>query len=451
MKSIFPELPRQLGVYTLTRLIELRKNTALYEARQTHVDRAVVLEVLTPGAAHKEEVTFLAQARLRVASSELPHVANVYESLRAEGHWFLTQELPLGRSLAEIAAAGEQLSVPLLCCIISAAAEMYDLCSQVELHAMPLAPSSIFIEDSGEVHFLSPLVEGTSHSAEEQMQALATALSPVCPQHKSAGLGRTITLIQWMAEGYEGTFLPWNTLGETASTILQQLAEDARIALESSLSYKIRHNPFLLKVRQFTRRWAFYIITYASIIITLSCMGTLFGLADPVHTSAKGVESILCHQGGESEFVLRKPVSMAEYDDFIQTFDNMSDEERNELLDNLPGEITTIEPADWDSQWNNKSQKDPVTGVTYWQALAYANYHGGTLPSVNQLQALKAAGVKLHKQEWTRSEQESPEGILYGDYTYLLINSDGKPVPSASRNYQRNDCSFRICLPQEDN
>ena len=42
----FPELPHQLGVYTLTRLIELRSNTALYEARQPHVDRAVVLEVL---------------------------------------------------------------------------------------------------------------------------------------------------------------------------------------------------------------------------------------------------------------------------------------------------------------------------------------------------------------------------------------------------------------------
>ena len=229
MTPIFSELPRQLGVYTLTRLIELRQNTALYEAQQTHVDRAVVLEVLAPGVSHEEEVTFLAQARLRVASSELPHVANVYESLRAEGHWFLTQELPLGRSLAEIAAAGEQLSVPLLCCIITAAAEMYDLCSQVELNAMPLAPSSIFIEEGGEVHFLSPLVEGIQYAPEQQMQALAAALAPLCPQQKASGLGRTMTLLQWLAEGYEGQVLPWTSLGETASTILQQLAEDAHM------------------------------------------------------------------------------------------------------------------------------------------------------------------------------------------------------------------------------
>ena len=44
MTPIFPELPYPLGVYSLTRLLELREYTELYEARQTHVDRAVVLE-----------------------------------------------------------------------------------------------------------------------------------------------------------------------------------------------------------------------------------------------------------------------------------------------------------------------------------------------------------------------------------------------------------------------
>lgn len=448
MTPIFSELPRQLGVYTLTRLIELRQNTALYEAQQTHVDRAVVLEVLAPGVSHEEEVTFLAQARLRVASSELPHVANVYESLRAEGHWFLTQELPLGRSLAEIAAAGEQLSVPLLCCIITAAAEMYDLCSQVELHAMPLAPSSIFIEEGGEVHFLSPLVEGIQYAPEQQMQALAEALSPLCPQQKASGLGRTLTLIQWLAEGYEGQALPWTALGETASTILQQLAEDARIALESSLKYKIAHNPLLIKIRQFVKRWTVYIITYATTIVVLSCLGSFFGMADPVHTAAGDKEAYLCHQGGENEFVLRKPVTMAEYDAFIQAFDEMEDDARDELLDNIPGEVGSVEPANWDSQWNNKSPEDPVTDVTYWQALAYAYYNGGALPTINHLQALKAVGNKLHTREWTRSEMERPTPGVYSDYTYLLVNQDGTPIPSDTRNYHHNDCTFRICLPE---
>ena len=85
MNPIFPELPHTLGVYTLTRLIELRRNSALYEARQTHVDRAVVLEVLQPGVSHAEEVAFLAQARQHAAGSAMPHVADVFESLRAEG------------------------------------------------------------------------------------------------------------------------------------------------------------------------------------------------------------------------------------------------------------------------------------------------------------------------------------------------------------------------------
>lgn len=447
MTPIFTELPRPLGVYTITRLIELRANTALYEAQQTHVDRAVVLEILPPGASHTEEVAFLAQARLRVASSELPHVANVYESLRAEGLWFLTQELPLGRSLADITAAGEQLSVPLICCIIRSAAEMYDLCSQVELQAMPLAPSSIFIEEGGEVHFLSPLVEGESHTNGEQMQPLAQALWPLLTSHKAPGAGRTATLLQWMNEGYEGEFLPWSTVGETASTILEQLAEHARLARERSITYKIAHNPFLQKSAAFIKRWAVHIAVYASIILVLSCMGTFFGMANPVHTSAGNKEAFLCQQNGIKELVLRLPVSIAEYDEFIQAFNNMDEDQRDDLLSEVPDDVENVEPSDWDTQWDNKDPEDPVTGVSYWQAYLYALHAGGNIPSVNQLQAIRNAGTELLEQEWTSSESNNSLRDIYGEHTYLLINNQGQPVPVQNQEYNHAKCGFRICLP----
>ncbi len=448
MTPIFPELPRQLGVYTLTRLIELRHNTALYEAQQTHVDRAVVLEVLAPDVSHEEEVTFLAQARLRVASSELPHVANVYESLRVEGLWFLTQELPLGRSLAEIAANGEQLSVSLICCIIRAAAEMYDLCGQVELEAMPLAASSIFIEEGGEVHFLSPLVEGETYSPACQMQTLAGTLWAVCPQQKTAGLGRVTTLLQWLSEGYEGQFLPWNAIGDTASTILQQLAEDARIARESSLSYKIAHNPFLIKLRQLVKRWFGYIIAYASIVIVLSLMGTFFGMANPIHTSAGDKEAFLCHQDGEKEIVLRQPVSIEEYKAFIQAFKRMSQARRDELLDAVPGEVGDIQPQFWKTQQQSKGPNSPVTDVTLWQAMLYAHYAGGNLPSVHQLQAIKSAKAELLSEEWTRTMEADPLPSVYEKNSHLIVNEKGNPIPTNDPNYTSSKCGFRICLPE---
>lgn len=448
MNPIFPELPRQLGVYTLTRLIELRKNTALYEAQQTHVDRAVVLEVLAPGVSHAEEVTFLAQARLRVASSELPHVANVYESLRAEGLWFLTQELPLGRSLAEIAAAGEQLSVPLICCIINAAAEMYDLCSQVDLKAMPLAPSSIFIEEGGEVHFLSPLVEGEPNEPDKQMQALSMALWAVCPQDKAPGLGRVTTLLQWLNEGYEGQWLHWATIGATASTILEQLAEAARMALERSLSYRLAHNPVLVKIRQFVTRWAKYIIAYTTIIVALSSLGTFFGMADPVHTSAGNKKGFLCRQFGQDMLVMRNPVSISEYEDFIIQYEEMDDAEREEMLDSIPGEIGHIEPRNWEEQLDSKSHSKPVTGVSYWQAFLYAHFKGGHVPTANQLQAIRAAGVKLHDLEWSCTEVTDSLPQVYDSETFLLIDANGNPFPTNHRNWNSERCSFRIAIPE---
>ena len=460
MTPIFPELPRRLGVYTLTRLIELRKNTALYEAQQTHVDRAVVLEVLAPGVSHSEEVTFLAQARLRVASSELPHVANVYESLRAEGLWFLTQELPLGRSLAEIAAAGEQLSVPLLCCVIKSAAEMYDLCNQVELNAMPLAPSSIFIEEGGEVHFLSPLVEDEASNTAWQMKALAEALWAVCPRQKAPGLGRTLTLTQWLAEGYEGQLLPWSTIGDTAATILEQLADDARRARESKLSYRLANNSFLNKTKTFIKRWGAYSATCAALIIGLSLLGTQFGLADPLLISPISAEAVLCHQNGHNYSIMRHPVTVAEYHEFLQALEEMSDEELDELMETIPHNINDFKPLEWSLQIEPDSNilkpaphETPVTGVNYWQALLYAHYKGGILPTANQLQLVfQQTGAFTTALEWSSSEYEDPIPHIYkGTISILIDGKTGAPVPVSDRNKPMNKAGFRLAYPLNKN
>lgn len=448
MTPIFPDLPRKLGVYTLTRLIELRQNTALYEARQTHVDRAVVLEVLTPGATQEEEMAFLAQARLRVASSELPHVANVFESLRAEGLWFLTQELPLGRSLEEIGNCGEQLSVVHICRIILAAAEMYDLCNQVELQAMPLSPASIFIENNGTVHFLSPLIEGSTCPVEDQMQAMAAALTPVFPQHKMPGLGRAATLLQWMQYGYEGQFLPWHTLGEAASTIFKQLDDDKRRAIESTLSYKLTHNRVFINLRSFTRRWAVYLVAYCVIIVLLTGLGSFFGMANPVRTAAGSKEAFLCQQGDVKELVLRQPVSVGEYEAFLRFFESADEDTRLRLTEDVPEDEYSSIPQNWDQQQKEKKPGDPVTGISYWQALVYARHAGGSVPTANQLQAIRTAGIPLLELEWSRTEDVPQAREVYGEYVYLLINSAGAPLPARNRHYAPHHCGFRLCMPE---
>ena len=449
MTDIFPQLPRPLGIYTLTRLLELRENSALYVAQQNHVDRNVVLEVLIPGVSHDEEVAFLAQARLRVASSELPHVAHVFESLRAEGIWFLTQELPQGTSLAELAARGSTLSVPHICRVIAAAADMYTPCYHAELGAMPLAPSSIFIEADGDVHFLSPLVEGRSNDAAAQMSALAAALWPLVPQEREPGLGRAITLLQWLTHGYEGELLDWSALGNTAQTILGQLEQEtAQENPQSAISDLLNNKRKLKKLRKTTAKWGLYLGGAAAIIIGMSCLGTLYGLAETRKIPAGNELSFLCRDGNSQEQIYRRPVSIAEYSAFIQAYDALSPEQKEQLLGDTPAEDTDPTPADWETQQENKSPDEAVTGVSFWQARLYARYHGGDIPTAAQIQAVQAAGVDSAPLEWSRTVESSPLPGIYTRNTPLLVTGESQPYPVTTRSWRSDSCGFRISKPE---
>lgn len=452
MNPIFPELPYQLGVYTLTRLIELRSNTALYEARQTHVDRAVVLEVLQPGVSHAEEVAFLARARHQVSTSGMPHVADVFESLRADGIWFLTQELPPGRSLADIAADGGKLSVPHICRVVAAAAEMYAEYQQDNLSAMPLAASSIYVEANGNVHFLSPLVEGVPNNPVAQMQATALALWAVCPEEKEPGLGRTLTLLQWLNEGVEGNFLEWGELKETAVTILSQLQVNARPESAKPILTRIKEKLLsgsrVQQLQVFFRQWGTYMGAAAGVVVLMSSLGTMFGMAEPVTTKADGKSGILCSQEGKIELVMRYPVTVQEYSDFMQEVEEMSEVERQELMETVPIKVADLLPRDWDIQWNHGDVEAPVTGVNYWQAMLYARHKGATLPTANQIQTVLAAGAGGEELEWSRSELKEPIPGLYDGTVYLLIDAQGKPFPVVSREWCDSRCGFRISYPE---
>ena len=447
MRPIFPELPRQLGVYTLTRLIELRQNTALYEAQQSPVGRSVVLEVLTPEATHDEEVVFLAQSRLRVASSELPHVADVYESLRVEGLWFLTQEMPQGRSLGQLAAEGSRLTVPELCNIIHAAAEMYELCGMVDLSAMPLAPSSIYIEENGSVHFLSPLVEAAPIPDSRQMQALAAALWPLLPQEQQAGLGRVATLAQWLHEGYEGEWLSWNSIGEAVKTIRTQLEDAEREAIENTPLYKVTHLPLLLRGLRFARQWGTHLGICGATVITLSCLGSLFGLDSPEQIPAVTETALLCHQGGKEYQLMKQPVTVAEYAQFMHDFTAASPEVQAACLKTLPEGPTTLEPGNWAEQ--QQSPAAPVTGITYWQAALYAAFRGGEIPSAQQLQLLHQQKLPFPcRWEWSSTSRQHPLPGIYDQQVYLLVDNYGAPYPVSSQSWSAPTAGFRITYPE---
>lgn len=451
MSPIFPELPRTLGVYTLTHLLETRENTELYLARQTHVDRAVVLEVLQPDAPHAEEVAFLSKARHLVTTHDVPHVVDVLESLRAEGIWFLTQECPQGCSLDDMAARNIKLPVMSICRVVSSAAEMYETYLEAGHHAMPLAPASVYVEESGEVHFLSPLAEGIPNKPRRQMRALARALKAVCPVIQTPGLGRVTTLLHWLREGVDGEFLTWPEVKETADTIIDQLENntlpESRKSLLTRLGERIGRLPGARCVQAFMGEWGSRLAAAAATIVLLSCIGLQFGMDAPTHAPACNETEVYCQLGDTCVRVMRQPVSVQQYGDFMLSIKAMNNEQRKQLFQGMPEEDFSLAPLRWEEQLAASTPDAPVTGVSYWQALLCARAAGGHLPTAEVQQLLRTLQVHTATQEWTSTEMESPLPAIYTSPVFLMVSEDGKVILTSNRNEQPARCGFRISYP----
>lgn len=445
MTPIFPELPHTLGAYTLTRLLEMRGETELYAASQGSVGREVALEVLRPGAGPAEQGAFLSTARSRVAADRLPHTGQVLESLCAGGLWFLTQELPQGRSLAD-SAAGETLRIAELCRIVIAASELFENCAAAGLAALPLTAASIYISPAGKPRFLSPVIAGAAGASPvPYMVSLADTLAPYVPA-EVPGTNRMLTLLLWMREGYEGQMLLWEQVRATAQSLMAQLGETEQEEERTTEEGKMRHRRRLQ--RQWTRR-----VLYGCGLLLLggivASAGLLFRTPQYVTRPAVRAEGIsLRLPKGKVLLVAPQPVSVGEYAAFLQRVEAMDADARQQLFSVLSEPPETLVPADWEAQQAHADA--PVTGVSFRQALLYAREQGAELPSCAQLQCVFEATGAAGVQEWT-FDLFSGEGcgLLRADMP-LAVSPElpYAPVPLPHSDYQSSSLGFRIARPQ---
>lgn len=442
MTPIFPELPHPLGVYTLARLMESREEGDLYIATQSHVERAVVAEVLRPGAERTGEARFLESARMRVAADRLPNVAQVYESLRADGLWFLTQELPKGQSLADIAAADQQLTVRAVCRIITAAADIYNLCTQAGLSTRAMSAATVFVDEDEKPHFLSPVTAAEMGcDASAAMSALGIALTAVRPAGVP-GENRVHTLLQWMRQGYEGEWLDWDTIAATAATVAEQLGAD-----RPSETDDVPSDASIKRHQRKQRRKLLCSTAYGAALLCLFAGGASLGLLfpqqrvellPPAHDGG-----IYCKADHRTLCVAARPVSKAEYAHFLETWDSLSPEQQAAYHEGVPAAVNHT-PQDWDGAATDA----PVTGVSYWDALVYARTMQAELPSATVLQAARQATPTAKQlREWVTPE--SLPKSMAADNAALLLQADapGTPFPLADRAYRADDLTFRILTP----
>lgn len=465
MTPIFPQLPRALGGYTLTRLLLVGPETELYEASQTHMNRPVIIEVLRPGLPREREAAFLNRARL-CAAAELPHVPRVVETLMAEGVWFIAGEMPEGRTLAEIHASGARLSPIQICDIVEAAAEVYTMTEKAELATMALTPYSIFLNDAGKPSFLPPIRDGEIQEGDTacNMQYLAAVLEPLRPVNVE-GENRVLSILQWLREGYEGQPVAWDTFTYVCGIVREQLSTGTENNPENSRLSEARTKRHLHRLRRKLLRALGFTVLALAAIGGLSWLGTLYPQGEQPTLPAVHNGMLAAKRHGSTQHILMRPVSIREYEHFINSWKLLSEDEKAAINRNIPDTCGEHIPGDWEQQLAaaaNKGQyagmeltpDSPVRNVSYWDALAYTRFSasGATLPDAAQLQAVHKAGGASKLSEWSATVAGDGWLGIYPDNAPLLMDMahDARPLPAPDYAYRSPKTGFRIVLTSLD-
>lgn len=461
MNPIFPELPTKLGIYSLTQMLGSRENSELYLAKQSYVDRVVVIEVLRPNSPPELEEYFREMVRRRAAAS-LPHVVPVLESAQTGHLHYLIQELPQGKPLGELIREQVQFTVEQSFAFVQAVADMYCACVEQGVAANPLTPDSIYVEGDS-FSFFSPVVPGAPTEAHRaaQMEAFAGILEAALPPQLVEKSNMAI-IIHWLRHGYGNMPLEWQPLSASLSTLrAQKFAEQ-----KGGIDWHELLRPAALRrrgkrtLRELRANLSFVGISAGIMLLAgVGMAAFLYSRWDTDDLPAVTDEYVYCGSPNNISRVQTRPVSIDEYGRFLQAWERMTNMQKKDLSEGMPADIKNHTPLLWNEQsmvasrgleWQGRriTGSSPVCGVSYWGALAYARYVKGSLPSVAELRVVRQHAGEPLLEEWTSSGTQAGFPL---DSSYVVYPAHGgEPTSELDPTRRENNRTFRISVKYDN-
>ena len=452
MTPIFPELPTKLGIYTLTQMLSMREYSELYLAKQSFVERSVVIEALRPDSP-PEVATYFRESWRRRASTALPNVSPVLEAVQMGSIFYLVQELPQGEPLMEMLEQDKRLTISQSVALVQRAAELYQACLDGAVAANAIYADSIYA-DGELIRFFSPVSTGeyTPEQQAEQMEALADTLEGLLPA-KLLARERVKSAIAILRPNAQDDALPeWGQIARKWDALKPRGLKALAAGLRSLKMYA--KNLSVKRMMRLIRRRILLLISLPFIIVGVGMTGHFIKIGAPEIEELPAVHDdiVYCEDAHRSYSVMARPVSIGEYAQFLAAWNLMSAAEREKLHEGMPASVGSHEPEDWRAQsraatykkeWQGMmlTENSPVCGVSYWDALAYARYAGGRIATAAEVKTARRYTVYMALEEWTSSmaEADFPFSSRYqvypaaGDELILTIESDLKNLQRTFR------------------
>lgn len=374
-----------LGNYQVQDRLTQETESETYRAIQVTVQRPVALVLLRPDLLSQPEAIqgFKDRERLKASISH-PRIAPLYEAGSVNGLIFYTRELPRGRNLEEMEAAGEHLSERKIAELLFGVAEAMQYAVERGNHHRRLNARDIYLDAENQASIVNIFRPAGSRPrvAVEEVAALLDLVQPLASEGKARGLLATLG-----ETGHD-----WNGLLEALDDVRDAMRERSimrRIEAEEGASASKRPTPW----------WAWAVA--AAALAAVFGLGNLVGTATPATTPLLKEEMITIPAGS---FVYQKKeprnlpayniskheVTIGQYGEFLKALEDSP----STAFDHpdQPKTKTSHTPAKWmetyaaakaGATFNGQpmSLNTPVTQVDWWDAYAYAKWKGQRLPT----------------------------------------------------------------------
>lgn len=407
-----------LGHYQIIDRLYSEAEAETYRAIQYTVQRPVALVLMKPHLLGNANAVAEFKDRERVkASISHPRIAPLYEAGEANGWLFYTREMPPGKSLQDMAATGEHLTERVLVDVLYRVSEAMAYAIERGYNYRTIAARDIYVDGENQASMVNIFRPAAAMPRDQQadVRALLELLGTYVTQGKARSLLHDLSL-----QPHD-----WASLATAMHDIRDDLSERSLIKRAKVEDIAVAPPP--------SRSWLLGVIA-VGVLALVTYLGVLSGGTGPSISKALTEEMILIPKGPfvfqkgpytpvpDVDFWISKyEVTIAQYAEFLKALKQAGNAAFDDPLQ--PKSKTTHEPSDWTSCYaaastqalfNNQpvSLNSPVSGVDYWDAVAYAKWRGHRLPKEHEWEKA-ARGVNGNVYPW--GNEPKPGAANLGD------------------------------------